>query len=73
MGSGALTHAVQLHEGDVDGHEVIVDFFASWCSSYNEYFAMLETQGFTNLLEYQLIGNRPPPGQTPTAKETVQY
>ena len=65
VGSWGFTQPIQLHERNINGHKVFMDFSVHWCCPYSKYFTVLEAHLLKDLLEYPFC-NCPSPGQGTT-------
>lgn len=52
----ALTHAVDLQDGDVEAHEVVKRVFGDGCSACEADFAAVQTKCGPHLLKHQSVG-----------------
>ena len=58
---------IEVHHGDVEGHEVVVDLGPSDGPAHCKDLAALEAQLALDSSEQQAVGHRPPPGNRTTA------
>ena len=56
-----LTHAIQLQNGHIDGHEVFEDAAVDRGCTSQEDFAASEPEPLSHLLEHQDVSNGPSP------------
>lgn len=61
MRAGAFTHAVDLHDRNVEAHEVLQSVFGDGGSAGEEILAAVQSQHSMHLLIYQAIGQREAP------------
>lgn len=61
VGAWALTHAVHLHNSDVQAHEVIQSFFTDGCGTCGADPALVQPQSSMHLLKHQIISQHEGP------------